>query len=62
MALAMILLWTSPMPIGLTPEHLFRGISLHATKGAKMVWVDVGCAKSPSDTGKGRAEVFGVVE
>ena len=32
MALAMILLWTSPMPIGLTPGHLFRGISLHATK------------------------------
>ena len=32
MALAIILLWTSPMPIGLTPGRLSRGINLHATK------------------------------
>ena len=35
MALAMILLWTSPMLIGLTPGYLFRGISLHATKALR---------------------------
>ena len=35
MALAIILLWTSPMPIGLTPGRLSRGINLHATKALR---------------------------
>ena len=34
-ALAMILLCTSPMPIGRTPGHLSRGINLHATKALR---------------------------
>ena len=35
MALEIILLWTSPMPIGLTPGRLSRGINLHATKALR---------------------------
>ena len=35
MALAIILLGTSPMPIGLTPGHLLNGINLQATKALR---------------------------